>query len=627
MRNTTLLLPPLGMILATVLLAGPLPAAEKAPSPESLVHEALVADLNGATQDRDRLLAEALELDPDYAPARWQSGYLRVGRNWVPVDEAPEKFAGNTRLALYRQKRDAMVDTADQHRALARWCHKSRLRDEERIHWQKVLEYEPRNAEAIAGLGLQPYEGRWLTREQIAEAQQRQRERAAALRRWMPQVQKWRDALVRGDADEVAAAHAELAQLSDPDVLPALEKVFLAESPKQYELELQLIEVASRIEDFDSTQLLLRRALAGPTRQAACEALKKRPLHQFVPQLIAMLPGKYQTQFRINVLPGGTVVHEHEVSFSGQQRKQKVTYESTVHPVGLPEAQAITPRAIASERQKAQAMEAEVGRREAVAGAVRARVSAVLEETTGFENPDDPELLRHQYAEYYGWSTSQNPVPEQQAHVYDYAGYYLPRARVRRTPERQQTNRSEPTRQTPTIMRPTAANPTNRANRDLFPRPIRGECFPAGTAVPTLTGERPIEDLKPGDRVLSQDLATGELAYETVLERTLRQGVQMVSVKFGDSEIASTYGHPFWVVGRGWRVAGHLKPGDRLRGLDGDVVVESVEEAPATEVYNLVVSDMATFFVGKQRLLVHDDTGLSAVPVVLPGLAMSKARE
>src|SRR5262249_24466505 len=38
-------------------------------------------------------------------------------------------------------------------------------------------------------------------------------------------------------------------------------------------------------------------------------------------------------------------------------------------------------------------------------------------------------------------------------------------------------------------------------------------CFPAGTPVLTQTGSVPIESIKPGDRLLAQDAATGELAY------------------------------------------------------------------------------------------------------------------
>jgi hypothetical protein len=610
----------------------PLEAAEKAPTAEDLVQAALGADAEGNTHERARLLDEALKRDPNCALARWQSGYIQVGGKWLAIDDAAKQFADNGRLALYRQKRDALVDTADNHRELARWCRKNRLLDEERIHWAKVLAFEPQNAEAIAALGLKEHQGRLLTKDELEQERERERRQAAALRRWAPQVQKWRSALERGGQGEKAALDA-LAELSDPEALPALESGFAGPGRKKpsARLELLLVEVAARIPHPDATQVLLRRAVAGSgeVRDAACRALQKRPLHEFVPQLIAALPGKFQTQFRINTLPGGTVIHEHEIVFDGPDGRSTLTYESTVHPTDIDAAAAVTPGAIDSERRKAEAIEAEVRAREATARAFREQIQYVLRATTGFEEPDDPELLRKQYAEYYGWSESNEPRRETQAHVYEYAAYYPLRPRqaeIVQMPEAGPASTAAPSVRAPiSNLRQMSTEPGRQMGNPFNLRAFSGECFPAGTPVLTISGARPIEDLKPGDRVLAQDLATGELAYKAVGERTLRQGIKLVSVHFSDSSITSTYGHPYWVVGRGWRVAGHLKPGDRLRSLERDLIVDRVEEAAPREVYNLVVSDLATFFVGQQRLLVHDDTALAPAPFVLPGLAIRDA--
>jgi hypothetical protein len=45
--------------------------------------------------------------------------------------------------------------------------------------------------------------------------------------------------------------------------------------------------------------------------------------------------------------------------------------------------------------------------------------------------------------------------------------------------------------------------------------------------------------------------------------------------------------------------------GDRLCRLGQTALVESLENQSQSEVYNLVVSDFHTFFVGKSRLLVE----------------------
>ncbi len=133
-------------------------------TPAELVKAALQTELDGPSTLRATLLSDALERDPNFAPARWQSGFVRLDGDWVKIDDVPQRATDDKRLTAYRKQRDEMVDTADNHRALARWCHKNQLLDEERVHWAKVMEFERGDAEALAALGLQLYDGRWLTR-------------------------------------------------------------------------------------------------------------------------------------------------------------------------------------------------------------------------------------------------------------------------------------------------------------------------------------------------------------------------------------------------------------------------------------------------------------------------------
>src|SRR5690606_3136038 len=68
-----------------------------------------------------------------------------------------------------------------------------------------------------------------------------------------------------------------------------------------------------------------------------------------------------------------------------------------------------------------------------------------------------------------------------------------------------------------------AAPPPKRFGDRTPPRVIlKASCFIAGTPVWTAAGLQPIETLRPGDRVLSQDPETGELAFKCVVETTLR---------------------------------------------------------------------------------------------------------
>ena len=138
--------------------------------------------------------------------------------------------------------------------------------------------------------------------------------------------------------------------------------------------------------------------------------------------------------------------------------------------------------------------------------------------------------------------------------------------------------------------------------------------------MPTLAGPLPIEQIKIGDRVLSMDERTGELDYKAVQRPTRRGMTATVSIRFTGGSLRATPGHPFWVVGKGWQVAKHLQPGDHLDAVGGSVLVESVDDDASAPVFNLVVNDFHTYYVGEQRLLVHDNSPLRAGAALVPGL-------
>jgi hypothetical protein len=145
-------------------------------------------------------------------------------------------------------------------------------------------------------------------------------------------------------------------------------------------------------------------------------------------------------------------------------------------------------------------------------------------------------------------------------------------------------------------------------------------CFIAGTLVRGELGLVPIETIHSGDRVLAQDQNTGELTYKLVLRTTLRPPAKMLCVHAGGEEITTTLGHPFWVDGRGWKMAKELNEGDLLHSLRGAVRIEQIEPAGEQKAYNLVVDGFNTYFVGQQGLLVHDNEFRKPTRAIVPGL-------
>ncbi|SIO55936.1 Pretoxin HINT domain-containing protein [Singulisphaera sp. GP187] len=136
----------------------------------------------------------------------------------------------------------------------------------------------------------------------------------------------------------------------------------------------------------------------------------------------------------------------------------------------------------------------------------------------------------------------------------------------------------------------------------------RRSCFGAGTPVHTLSGVQPIEALKEGDRVLTQNTKTGALDYQPILVVHHNPPSPTYRITLGDETVISSHFHRFWKAGQGWVMARDLTPGDTVRTLGGLVRVGSIDASDVQPVFNLDVAGDADFFVGRQGALVHDNT-------------------
>lgn len=135
-------------------------------------------------------------------------------------------------------------------------------------------------------------------------------------------------------------------------------------------------------------------------------------------------------------------------------------------------------------------------------------------------------------------------------------------------------------------------------------------CFVAGTLVTTEEGQKPIEEIQAGDKVLSENPETGEIAYKTVEETYINETDELIHVHVNGETISATPNHPFYVEKLGWTLAKNLRAGDILVLSNGEfVVVEWIQheilESPI-KVYNFEVEDFHTYFVGDNAVLVHN---------------------
>ncbi|MFC3801890.1 polymorphic toxin-type HINT domain-containing protein [Cohnella sp. GCM10012308] len=126
----------------------------------------------------------------------------------------------------------------------------------------------------------------------------------------------------------------------------------------------------------------------------------------------------------------------------------------------------------------------------------------------------------------------------------------------------------------------------------------------------TNEGEKNIEDVRVGDKVLSKDETTGELAYKEV-SATFNHETgtdEIYRIHVGDQVIESTFNHPFWVDGRGWTFVEDLKVGDLLVQSNGNKLkIESIKlEHESAKVYNMTVDEFHTYFVSELGIWVHN---------------------
>jgi hypothetical protein len=132
--------------------------------------------------------------------------------------------------------------------------------------------------------------------------------------------------------------------------------------------------------------------------------------------------------------------------------------------------------------------------------------------------------------------------------------------------------------------------------------------FAKGTEVWTQLGILPIEEVLVGDRVLTKNVDTGELAFNLVVGVDVQSKRQVTAVEVGSRTLVATPDQPLFVPDEHWRRAGELKPGTEIECLAGKQSVRSVRAGTADGMYSLLIANQPNYFVDQQGVLVHDAT-------------------
>ena len=150
-------------------------------------------------------------------------------------------------------------------------------------------------------------------------------------------------------------------------------------------------------------------------------------------------------------------------------------------------------------------------------------------------------------------------------------------------------------------------------------------CFVAGTPVKTETGHAPIESLKVGDLVQSEDTKTGAISLRRVTQVHVRPIEKIntfykltVSKDGAEEDFYVSGEHPFWIADKAeWKSVDELSVGDALADFGGQRLRVSAKAAVSEkqQTYNISVEGNATYFAGRSEVLVHNADNCGRLPV------------
>ncbi len=140
-------------------------------------------------------------------------------------------------------------------------------------------------------------------------------------------------------------------------------------------------------------------------------------------------------------------------------------------------------------------------------------------------------------------------------------------------------------------------------------RQIGSPCsFSEDTLVATQEGEKPIDEVEIGDKVLAYDENSHSTGYFPVVDKFVHLDQEIVTLVIDGETIETTSEHPFFTEEKGWIPAGELWIGAlilRSDGLSGKVENVATQQSDRM-MFNLTVDQAHTFYVGEGQWLVHN---------------------
>ena len=619
-------------------------------SVSSSIAKALQEEKQGKPTDRsgdfEKWKASTSQIKDSEIPesVRWQSGELKSDDAWIGVENlGQDSLSENVRNYLELKKK-VPLDQAG-HRRLAQYCERNKLKDQAASHWYGVLSYDAQNMEARKALGFTNFSNRWVSRAEIITAQETTKSIEDSCKKWLPKVQKWVSAIEGKDAQKRLEAIRELKAVDDPSFVHAARIVTPQVSPS---IAAHLVQVIRKFPSRDAAQALASIAvldLSTTASQQAVEGLKEYPLESYVPDMLDLMATETTLNEQIVTQPNGALVlqmvqerewrnqrssawfdkhlwgslprqsNHRSISESSSMNSsvtktnddQSRTTTNTSRTLSL--SNNVAPPnslVIATTNQEVNRLAKEAQSRTQLENAVirerQKNIASILRGVT------DANVESDDAREWWAWWDDQQENYLAEAKPVHY-GYHSDTTSKIFQPKRLLEASAEVTQSTT----PPPPPPSDR--------PRRHDCLVAGTMVTTELGMVPIEQISIGDRVLSQDIETGELVLKPVLRAATRPPAPTYILKLSSGEeMQCTLGHPWWVLGKGWVKSKDLKPGMHLRTPKSSIEIVEIKAGESVETYNLVVADYSSYFAGEARALSYDGNEVIHTFQTVPGL-------
>jgi tetratricopeptide (TPR) repeat protein len=605
------------------------------------VRLALWCEQHGLSSEQMKHLALAVFYDPTSALARGLLGQVSYSGKWGrPEDAIRAVHDDPERQALINEYLDRRVKTAskaDAQLRLAAWCDQNGLKDQAVAHYNEVIRLDPAQQAAWRHLGYKKQGGQWVKPEEAAAEKKDAERQKRADRAWRPKLERLRDGLTSRDPARRNKAQLELAEVSDSGALPMIWAVFLRGNER---LQIAAVQMLSQIDGPAASNALAVLAIfnsSADVRRRAAESLARRDPRDVVGRLIGLI----RKPFKYRYTPPGGPGTTGELFVEGEKFNIDRFYNNRpVNPEWIPRrlfapSVPFDPYSVQNVMLAAVAWAPEAFSVSSPATTSSVRVPGAVGGLSGYAgNPNtNPFFWFQLMAERQDQliarafeTLRQDQLNLEQQMARDVQMIEMTNANIKLVNSRAlpllkvisgKDIDVEPEKWKGwwTDQLGYAYQSSSEATKPTYSDfvsvgslagPVHSACFAAGTLVKTIDGPRAIESIKVGDRVLAQNTAAGDLAFQPVLVIHRNEPTATLRIALGDETIVATPIHRFWKPGKGWTMARELKAGDPLRMVGGVIKIQSIEPGETQPVYNLDVAVSRNFFVGNTGLLVHD---------------------